>query len=227
MNLLDYLEQAEKNLMIMSRTANQVLDLSTSVRKKDRIQDGLTAEDAAIIAQINFRSAISCAYENRKMNITGIIDLDYFIKKLSQIVNQGILKSDYIYRVDDSEKYPYTLVCDLPTSCWLFYSKMFRELETLQEPIRLAALAEWHIDIRDHFFADGCGKTARVVSAWVLMRAELPLPDLSPHGTMANDLAKKTYYAYTPNYRRNDNIDQDNLDFEKFHDYYTKLFRRP
>jgi len=227
MDFLDYFTQAESNLMVMSRTANRNLDLSTSPYKKERMAEGLDPNYAAALVKRNFSRVCIYTYHFRNMLVSCSDCIRSLIDNIAYIMNQELVKKDYLYRLDDSIKYPYTLVQDLTQSRHDFYERFFSILKEGKDPIYLAAFVEWHIDIRDHFFVDSCGKIARAVSSWVLMRANLPLPDLTFQGFYHREESKQRYYSYTPNYRRLENLVQDDLDFYDFYKYYTSLIKRP
>jgi hypothetical protein len=58
-----------------------------------------------------------------------------------------------------------------------FYREFYTRLITPgEDPVSLAAWAEYRINLTDHFFADGCGKISKAVSGWVLMRYGQDLP---------------------------------------------------
>jgi len=227
MDFSSYFSQAEEILFTMSRTANQNLDLTASAQKKDRMVDNLDSETASKLVRRNFEKAYTYIYQNRNLPIFDRDDIFLLVENVASIINRDLVKETYFYRVDDSKKYPYTFTRDLSVSIEDFYNQFLIGLHLAKDPVYLAALIEWRIDLRDHFFVDSCGKIARALSHWVLMRADLPLPDLTFSGLYSREEAKKKYYAFMPHYRRLENQVQDDLDFFKFLYYYTKLIKRP
>ena len=159
------------------------------------------------------------------MEITDTDCIRQLAERLAEIVNTGILKKGILIRSGvDTTKYPYTPVFRLISEINQFYGDFYYRLVTNYNPVVLAAWVEWRIDLRDHFFADGCGKSAKAISSWILMHYDLPLPDYTAGGKIPLKEARKRYYSYTPDYIRTTDPVKDEIDFEKFAAYYRSLF---
>jgi len=212
----EYLQAAIKNFETTSRTAAGMIDVSASVNKASQIQEGLTRKDTARIARENFTQTISRLFHDKDRSFTGPQDLRSYIEGVAQQINQGITKENVLIRQEDSEKYPYTRVADLETTMQQFYQEFFTRLQNPNEdPVDLTAWVEYRIDVSDHFFADGCGKTAKAISSWVLMRRDHNLPQY----TTREDLL-----AHAPTKVRGENDETDKAQFERWRTYYKSLF---
>lgn len=98
-----------------------------------------------------------------------------------------------------------------------FYEEFFDRLsDPSEDPVRLAAWVEYRIDLTDHFFADGCGKISKAVSAWVLMRAGQQLPTYPEH--------RSEIFAHAPAVPRESNPVVDEAQLAVWERYYRSLF---
>lgn len=170
-----YVKQAMNNLTKTSRTAKGVIDTTSSFGKAaliSRINEGRVAE---LVAK-NFESVIRQLYKKRYDNFNDPTQVGQLLDSINLQINLGITKTGVLLRVEDSSKFPYTKVEDIPLARDQFSKEFARKLsDSFADPIETAAWVEWRIN-RDHVYADGCGKTQRAFAALVLMRANLPLP---------------------------------------------------
>lgn len=176
-SLENYLAQAHRNLKATSRTAQGVVDTSASPDKAQNMS-GIGGQEAADLATQNFTNAISHGYANRNRQFNSPDDVRQFVEGLAGKVNQGILHDDAsLLRTHDSPKYPYTRTQDLPGAMQHFYQGLHQRLnDPNADPVETAAYAEYGVDPGHHLFADGCGKTSKALSSYILMRHGLPLP---------------------------------------------------
>lgn len=192
----EYQAAAERNLMLTSRTARGTVDTTASADKAEKMNDDLTPELAAQRASDNFTAAIKAARENRDRRFKSPQELTQFIEGLARTINRGITKESVLIRQGaDSTKFPYTKIAELGPVMEQFYQELYQRLnDPTEDPGELAAWAEQRIDLQDHFFADGCGKTAKAVSSWILMRAQRRLPDYTDQGKIASADVRTEYY---------------------------------
>ena len=215
----DYQRDALRNLMAMSRTANGTVDVSASAGKKDSMT-GVDGQEAANLARENFQKAIHEAYENRGRKFESPEELRQFVEELATQINGGLVKEGMLIRSTDSDKYPYTRIADLEDTMQQFYQELYAKLEDPeQDPVEAAAFAEFGIDFVGHFFADGCGKTSKVVSSFVLMRSGHSLPDYKRNGG-----DRKFYYSHTLKQIAGIDPEADKQGYEDFVNYYRTLF---
>lgn len=215
-SLESYLQDANRNLLAMSRTAQGVVDTSASAEKADSMT-GISGENAANLAQQNFETAIREAYENKDRGFNSPKDLRNFIEDLALTVNSGIVKEGNLIRTADSDKYPYVRVANLENYMEDFYQNLYERVkDPTSNPVETAAFAEFGIDFGGHFFADGCGKTAKVVSSFLLMRQNHKLPEYKG--------GRDAYYANQLEQIAGENTEVDEIGYQKFLNYYRTLF---
>jgi|GEM_PF-974636 len=210
-----YLEQATSNLLRTSRTAQGEVDTSASATKVDQM-NVLGGDETALIARRNFQQAIGYAYEHRDDKIDALAARQLVVQVANQI-NGGILKDGVLLRQGaDSDKYPYTRIAELEPAMTKFYAELADRLSSKDEdPVELAAWVEYNIDLTHHFFADGCGKTAKVISSFVLMRSGLPLP---------NYTNRDDYFEHAPTKIVGRDPEVDNDQYQTWLAYYRTLF---
>lgn len=214
----EYLDQSLRNLEITSRTAKGTIDTSASAGKKEKIADGLTADKAAQQALSNFKEAIEFLHQEKDKSFENPQQLRGFIEGIAIQINRGITKEGVLIRQEDSPKYPYTKITDLEMAMEDFYSELFRQLQNSNgDPIETAAWIEYRIDLTDHFFADGCGKTAKAISSWFLMKYNAPLPAYRN---------RKELYENAPNQRRGENSEITEIQYKRWVNYYKSLFAK-
>ena len=211
-----YLSDAERNLMAMSRTARGVVDTSASANKAESMT-GVTGEAAADLAKQNFKNAIREAYENKDRNFESPKELQGFIESLASTVNSGIVKEGSLIRTSDSDTKPYVRVNNLENYMDKFYQGLFERTQNPEaDPVESAAFAEFGIDFAGHFFADGCGKTAKVVSSFMLMRHNHKLPEYKG--------GRSAYYANQLKQIAGEDESADANGYQQFLDFYRGLF---
>ena len=211
-----YMSDAKRNLMAMSRTAQGIVDTSASAKKADSMT-GISGEAAASTAQTNFETAINVAFDSKDRVFESPDDLRAFVEGLALQINDGIVKEGSLIRSSDSDKYPYVRVANLGEQMDKFYQGLYDRIQDPNaDPIESAAYAEFGIDFAGHFFADGCGKTAKVVSSYMLVRHNHPLPEYKGGRT--------AYYANQLKRIAGEDEQADANGYQKFLEYYRGLF---
>ena len=223
--LSNYLEDANRNLMNMSRTAHGAVDTSASSTKAEALNIS-SGEEAANLAKNGFDRAIETVYDARKTEFATPNELRSFVENIAATVNGGILKDGILIRSgEDSDKYPYVRIVNLPEAMDHFYQDFYTKLQNPNtDPVELAAFAEYNIDLTGHFFADGCGKTAKAISSFILMRANHKLPDYSRGENTDHKVNRAEYYAHAPKQIPGINLATDQAAYENFVNYYRTLF---
>ena len=211
-----YLEDANRNLLATSRTANGTVDVSASSTKAESMAS-IDGNEAAEKAKDNFNKSIISLFEQRDRDFATPDEMKDFIEEIAAQINEGIVKEGSLIRSGvDSDKYPYTRLEDLPTAMQNFYTELQQRLsDANSDPIETAAFCEYHIDLVDHFFADGCGKVAKAISSYVLMREGLPLPEYKG--------GRKEYYEHAPTQIAGINPEADKLAWQNFLEYYKTM----
>jgi hypothetical protein len=204
-----YLKTGMANFQQMSRTVRGTLDISSSADKASKMESGLTGESAAKLAKQNLETALLGIWFAHGLQVPDVAAFQNFLEALADTVNAGIVKSGNRLRSGaDSTKYlTYGLTATLPEEFNAFVERFHDWLAHPHDAVELAAWVEYRADLADHFFADGCGKIAKLYSAYVLMRAGLPLP---------NYPERSAYYANGPKIRRTEPDPAKDPEFQRF-----------
>lgn len=228
LDLPDYISAAERNLHLTSRTARGKVDTSASADKAEKMMDDLNPEQAADRATGNFREALEIIFRNKDMKLTSPQELRTFVESIAKLVNKGITKENILIRSGvDSTKFPYTKVAELEGAMNQFYTELFEKInDPKADPVEMAAWIEYRVDLVDHFFADGCGKTAKLVSSWVLMRSGRELPDYSRSGKIKPEQVRDVYYSNAPIAKGRTEQVAKEAQYKKWVEYYKTLFNK-
>ncbi len=167
------LTQAIANMAATSRTKKGVSDTSSSADKPALATTGQVLADQATK---NFEEAIEMVWGSRSIDLSSPEDLRRWVEMLAAIVSNGLLPAGQgMYRTWATKFAMQTMPDQLDAEMENFYLQ-FGFRGPFVDPVETAAWVEHKLDARIHPFADGCGRTAKLVSAWVLLRANHPLP---------------------------------------------------
>ena len=212
----EYLHNMNRNLSTMSRTAHGIIDTSASADKKDSLLIG-SGEQVRTIVTENITNALQFVYDNRNIHFQDPDTLRAFILKIASIVNNQIVKPDRLIRNGaDSTKYNYVKIADIEAVFTDFCRKLYERLSGIPyDAVETACFCEYIVNGAGHFFSDGCNKCSMVISAFCLMRADLPLPVYDSRENYYSFFGKilqpsKDYY-----------IDEDS--YQKFYTYYKGI----
>jgi predicted ABC-type ATPase len=169
-----YLAQADAMLASTSRTASGTIDTSASANKKDQFAAG-AADSAKEQSTKNFRDTMGRLHDERNKKFESPEELDEYIDGVAKDINKGILKEGVLLRQEDSTKFPYTSVADLPAAKKQFAQELHARLDD-PDAQATAAWAVWRLNFTDHSYADGVGRVSNSVAAWILMRHGDSLP---------------------------------------------------
>jgi thioredoxin reductase/predicted ABC-type ATPase len=208
-----YHQEAQANLQKTSRTAAGKIDTSASKDKAKDVEQ-VSADDAKRLATENLRKAVDKILEAKDKEGFTPEDTRALVEDIATTVNGGILKEGVLYRQHDSDKFPYTRVADLAAAAEQFYTELAERLSDPDaDPVETAAWAEFRIE-KDHFFADGVGKTAKVVAALPLVRADMPLPQHRD---------RDEYYSNIGSHIPGTDPDGEAEDWERWLKYYRSV----
>ncbi|MFY9227890.1 MAG: zeta toxin family protein [Candidatus Microsaccharimonas sp.] len=213
---VQYLTDANQNLLATSRTANGTVDVSASGTKAESME-AIDGDEAAEKAKRNFDTAIMSAFEQRDKEFSSPEDVRQLVEGIAAQINEGIVKEGALIRSgEDSDKYPYTRLEDLPAAMQQFYQELQQRMANPDsDPVETAAFCEYRIDMVDHFFADGCGKSAKAMSSFILMRAGLPLPKYEG--------GREEYYKHSPGTIAGQDPAADQAAWQNFLGYYKRI----
>ncbi len=212
----------------------KILELKSSNEKARNLDlnnlKNLLPDEIKEITIQNFKAAINIVFQKSKeilktKNSLEKFDLVEFITNISKIIGKGIVDEEKWFREHDSRKFPYTNIDNLHdvfvAFCQEFLSKIRNMPEDPREKIQWAqktsAWVEYRINLTDHFMTDSCGKVATVMSTFVCILANHPLPIFSD---------KKEYLSQAPTRPRDTSKSDENQDkqYKKWEDYYVTKF---
>lgn len=171
----EYVHAALANLQATSRTASGEVNVEVAEEKADAVT-GISGKEAADTATANFVRVIEKLFAERDRTFKDASELRAFVEDAAKGINEGIIKEGILIRTHNTDMYPYTRTENLEEAMSQFYTEFLEKLRRGDDPKEVAAWVEYRIDLTDHFFADGCGKTAKAIAVWVLMRAKQSLP---------------------------------------------------
>lgn len=210
----DYERIARRGLHQMSRTAMGIVDVSAA-KDKAASMVPLSGGQARRATEAALPRAVDLMYQNRFAVFSAPAKLRTFVEELARTITNDILKPGHLIRRHDSDKYPYTLVKDLEAAMEQFYVELHARMAAGESPRTLAPWIEYRMNLSDHFFADGCGKTSQLMAGFVCMRAGHPLPLYR---------TREEYYALNGTTRRGVDEKADAQTLQRFTAYYQKLF---
>jgi len=218
-----YILASMENLSKTSRTAQWILDASASDNKQFKFEN-ITPEEAWVIALENFQKLSEYIYINKDMQFLSVEELQWFVENIAKKTNEWILKPEYFMRDENPKldektgkpKYAYTDKDGLDTAFNQFIVEFYDKLNNpATNPIELASRVEYRVNLKDHFFADGCGKTSILLSNFVLMRYGEALPQIRDG---------KERFKFSWQTQRDVSRPEYNPDLETWTEYYKTLF---
>lgn len=171
MNNISWFESVLQTLAGLSRTLKGFSDTSSAAEKpKLRVEEGSNLTDSA---SQNLQCALEFLWENRKQRFASATEVRQFVDAVARQVSEGLLQvGQPLYRTWETnfrQTAPENVEQEYQSFCrWLFGA-----LES-GDPIETAAIIEKRLDGEIHPFADGCGRTAKILAAFVLLRAGCP-----------------------------------------------------
>jgi hypothetical protein len=167
-------------------------------------------------ARLNYTRTVGKLYDVREREFGSARELGAFIDDIARSVNDGLLRPGVLLRVGDSTQYPYTPVARLPDAHARFCAELFERLhDPSEDPIETAAWVEYRVDLTDHFYADGAGKTARALASFVLMRAGHALPTYPDRAEL---------YRHAPTVASEPDSAVDRAQLDAWRTFYRGLF---
>jgi ADP-ribose pyrophosphatase YjhB (NUDIX family) len=223
----EYFEKLLRNISDTSRTFGGELNVTASKSKPKIINQSNSKEDLAHITKRNVLLAFDFAHDNKNLILLSPQILRDFIDQIAKFVNQDIIKDEkfLIRRGSDSHKYFYVSTKHVDGFYKSFVNQFYEKLNSPEtSSVDMAAWIEWNVDFCGHIFSDGCGRIAKVLSSWVLMRANLDLPDYQRgqdgFATVRESYRKRFAIRSVIRIR----IPTNTRDFYRFLKYYGRLF---
>jgi len=223
----EYLDKFLRSIKNTSRTFEGELNVSASKDKSRLVNSLISKEDLVKITKNNVVKAFDFAYDNKNLLLSSPQALKDFIDRVARIVNRGIINDEqFIIRSrSNSHKYFYVNTKYVIKFYKSFVSQVYKKLNNPEiSPVDLAAWIEWNIDFCGHIFSDGCGRIAKVLSTWLLLRTNSDLPDYG-NGQDGLETVRESYrkrFAIQSVIRLQ--IPTNTKIFNNFLRYYRRLF---
>ncbi len=222
-----YLDKLLRNISDTSRTFGGELNVTASKDKSKIVNQSNSKEDLAYITKRNVVQAFDFAYGNKNLILLSHQILRDFIDQIAKLVNQDIVKDEkfLLRRGSNSHKYFYVSTKYVNSFYESFVNQLYEKLNAPEtSSVDLAAWVEWNMDFCGHIFSDGCGRIAKILSSWVLMRTNFDLPDYQ-RGQDSFDTVRESYrkrFAIRSVIKLR--IPANTKNFYVFLKYYRKLF---
>lgn len=183
---LQFYKSMITNLRSTSRTADGISDTSSSKEKPSLQTEGSKLKDKATE---NFKKVINSIWQNRYIKLDSLQELREFIENIATQISDGLLQNGQsLFRTWQTKYEHQTSPENIEREFQKFIETLFKNMhQEHPDPIALAAWAEQEIDSHIHPFADGCGRTSKAVSSWILSRYHMPLPNWE---------SRKNYYSH-------------------------------
>ena len=153
--------QALANLAATSRTKKGVSDTSSSADKPTLATTGAALADRATD---NVSRALKTVWTDRFRSFSSPIELRAWIDRLAATVSDGLLQAGQpLYRAWATKFAMQTVPAEIEAEMLVFCTELLARLGS--DPVATAAWVEHELDARIHPFADGCGRTTKLVSA--------------------------------------------------------------
>ena len=167
-------ESVLASLAGMSRTLGGASDTTSAVEKpKLGVSEG---EALASRTEQNLRQALGFLWDSCECQFQSAIKVREFVDTVAEMVSHGLLApSQSLYRTWET-KFWQTPVRAIEAEYVKFCRWLFRALADSTDFVEIAALSERRLDGQIHPFADGCGRTAKLLAAFVLLRGSRTPP---------------------------------------------------
>ena len=157
----------------MSRTLGGASDTTSSTDKpKLGVSEG---EALASRTERNLRQALGFLWDSRACRFESAAEVREFVDILAAMVSNGLLAPGQSFYRTWETKFGQTKVAAIEAEYREFCEWLFGALAD-SDSVKVAALVEYRLDGKIHPFADGCGRTAKLLAAFVLLRGNRTPP---------------------------------------------------
>lgn len=174
-----YMRTYADNNQVTSRSSRGEISTKVSDKKKDFVIE-MPEEERQKIVLKNQDNIISFLWEMRHHEFASSVEFVGFVDEIATKVNNGLILVPNGTRKWEVKYGRGVLPESICRELLMFSDNMLQklsEVETEADKVDLAAWVELEIDKHIHPYMDGCGRIAKAISAWILMRFDLPLPD--------------------------------------------------
>lgn len=158
----------------LSRTLGGVSDTS-SAQEKPKLAES-EGESLARKTRENLEQALEFLWENRGRTFASPEEVRAFVDALAAKVSAGFLQPGQSFYRTWKTKFRQTSPEAIEQEYQNFCAWLYEALKSGLDPVATvatAALVEKRLDGEIHPFADGCGRTAKLLASFVLLRAGL------------------------------------------------------
>jgi ADP-ribose pyrophosphatase YjhB (NUDIX family) len=223
----EYLNKLLRNIENTSRTFGGELNVSASKDKASLVNLFMPKQDLADTTRNNVIRAFDFAYDNKNLLLLSPQILQDFIDQIARIINRSIVTDEklFIRSGRNSHKYFYVDTQYVKKFYKSFINQLYEKMNSPETaPADLAAWIEWNIDFCGHIFVDGCGRIAKILSTWLLMRNNSDLPDYC-NGQDGFETVRESYRKrFALKSKVNLRVPTDTKNFHTFLSYYRGLF---
>lgn len=157
-------------LASLSRTFNGVSDTTSAAEKpKLAVEEGDTLKAKS---SQNLGHALEYLWTNRLTSFASPASVREFIDALATIVSEGLLQPGQSFYRTWATKFGHTLPENIEREYQSFCEWFFNNVDS-DDPVAVAALVEKRLDGKIHPFADGCGRTSKLLAAFTLLRHDI------------------------------------------------------
>ena len=193
-----YLRGALRNLRRTSRTANGMSNVSSSADKPRLVV--AEGERLAVRARRNFIRATKLALQmaGEPLPVTHRA-FEARILRVARTVRSGLIPDEW--RTWETQ-FHQTSPQGVRPAFRRYCAKLHMALNSGVAPATVASWSERQCDAVDHFFADGCGRTAKIISVAILAHSGKRLPRYPEGAKYYREIVKaparwrKTYRGY-------------------------------
>jgi hypothetical protein len=173
----------DKVLGGLSRTASGVSDTSVS---EDKPELDVKGDELKRRTKANVHRAMLRVWSARDREFRSPRQLRDLVETLIEDVNRGLVDPPLKQRTWSKDEFGYSPPRRIPRDLRDFYREFYERLDR-DDPVQTAAWVERRFDMQIHALADGQGRSTKAISAFVLARHGMPLPEYPD---------RKTYYSF-------------------------------
>jgi hypothetical protein len=189
-----YITEIEAECEKLSRTTSKgILASEASPSKAGHLLSVANADELRTITRSNLQEAISYLSHLGRLAPMAEPGARALVIAVNAKLTQDVSRSPGALRDFDSDIYPYVQADTVPGYLDQFSRFFSQALKKGGLPVAgsasTVAKVHWDVNIRGHFFADGCGRTATILGAWAYWISQGSIPRL-PVREEYLDLAK-------------------------------------
>lgn len=170
------------NVTMTSATAAMGQQQGSHGRRPGKPQAGKSGDDLAAIACFNMRSVASmivsiCTKKVRcRKRKLSVWTVSRFVSQAIHLIHAGLNPNLKAIRNHETAAEYGCPVEEVKTHWKTFLEDLQTRITGDENPEEICALVEYHVRGRIHPYADGCGRLATALCAWIMLRRERRIP---------------------------------------------------